>query len=143
MSQLTICNSTRKADEKFRCNFTRGEQRQLLPLEKRTFSLLRAGTLALLLFLPSCSLLSSLTKQHVHHLLLSRCLAPLQNNHLCKGLTPHFKPIVVLDLAAGNLLLPLLIYQQPLGHPGPGVRHLRPAHPLVPNHLVDRGQVLR
>ena len=45
-------------------------------------------------------------------------------------------------LAASNLLLPLLIHQQPLRHPCSSVCHLGPTHSLISDHLVDRSKVL-
>ena len=49
----------------------------------------------------------------------------------------------IVNLAASNLLLPLLIHQQSFGHPCSCLRHLSATHSLVTNHLVDRSQVLR
>ena len=49
----------------------------------------------------------------------------------------------IVNLAASNLLLPLLIHQQSFGHPCSCLRHLSATHSLITNHLVDRSQVLR
>ena len=54
-----------------------------------------------------------------------------------------FDKVLLSNLAACNLLLPLLIHKQPLGHPCSGVRYLGATHSLITNHLVDRSQVLR